>query len=156
MKTKKNKQNKKYRKAIFGVAYSKSSDGKIEYIILKRKNHWKGWEFPKGKIEKFETKKMAAKREVKEETGLKILKIKRFNEKGYYHYHKKLKDRPGVVGQTYHLFAVRVEKGNGKLKLDKGEHDGYKWVSFEEALKKLTWPNQRYCVKIVDHWLHKK
>lgn len=148
------KNNKKFRHAVFGVAYSIDRKGKIEYILLKRKKHWKGWEFPKGKVERFETKKKAVKREVHEETGLKVLKIKRFNEKGLYLYHKKLKDRPGVVGQTYHLFAVNIKKGNRKLKLDKIEHNGYKWVGFREAQKKLTWPNQRKCLKIVDNWLN--
>src|SRR4030043_232565 len=137
------KSKQKYRRAIFGVAYYKNSDGKIEYILLKRKKHWKGWEFPKGKIEKFETKKMAAKREVHEETGLKVLKVKRFREKGFYLYLKKLWDRPDKIGQTYHLFAVQVEKGNGKLKLDPIEHNEYKWASFKEAQKQLTWPNQK-------------
>jgi len=150
------KRPDKYRRAIFGVAYSKNTDGKIEYVILKRKKHWKGWEFPKGKIEKFETKRIAAKREVEEETGRKVLKIKRFKEKGVYLYHKKLKDRPDKIGQTYQLFAVQVEKGNGKLKLDPIEHNGYKWVYFKEAQKKLTWPNQKKCLKIVDDWLMKK
>ena len=71
-----NKKNKikdeKYRKAVFAVTYYITPEGKIEYLILKRKKHWKGWEFPKGKIEKFETKKAAARREVNEETGLKV------------------------------------------------------------------------------------
>lgn len=144
----------KFRHAIFGVAYSKNSDGKIEYILLKRKKHWRGWEFPKGKIEKFELKRRAARREVEEETGLKVLKIKRFREKGKYFYRKKLKDRPEKKGQTYHLFALEVKKGNGKLKLDKIEHSGYKWASFEEAYKKLSWPNQKKCLKIVNDWLN--
>jgi 8-oxo-dGTP pyrophosphatase MutT (NUDIX family) len=152
-KTKENKKSK-YRKAVFGVAYFKNSEGKIEYILLKRKKHWKGWEFPKGKIEKSETKINAARREVVEETGLKILKIKHFNEKGSYLYHKELKDRPGIIGQTYSLFAVQVKKG--KVKLDKIEHSWHKWVSFEEAYKKLTWSNQRKCLKIVNMWLVKR
>jgi 8-oxo-dGTP pyrophosphatase MutT (NUDIX family) len=149
-------KNKKFRHAVFGVAYSINNSGKIEYIILKRKLHWKGWEFPKGKIERFEIKRMAAKREVEEETGLKVLKIKRFKEKGSYLYHKKLKSRPGVIGQTYHLFAVQVKKGDGKLKLDPIEHNEYKIVSFEEAYKRLTWPNQRKCIRIVNNWLKAK
>ncbi|MEK6833346.1 MAG: NUDIX domain-containing protein [Nanoarchaeota archaeon] len=153
--TKKNKKDK-FRHSVFGVAYAQDNSGKIEYVILKRKKHWKGWEFPKGKIERFETKRMAARREIHEETGLKILKIKRFKEKGFYLYHKKLKSRPGVIGQTYQLFAAKVEKGNGKLKLDKIEHKGYKWVSFKEAYKKLTWPNQKKCLKIVNKWLLRK
>jgi 8-oxo-dGTP pyrophosphatase MutT (NUDIX family) len=150
------KKNKKFRRAIFGVAYCKDENGKIEYIILKRKKHWKGWEFPKGKIEKFETKRMGTKREVHEETGLKVLKVKRFKEKGIYLYPKKLWDRPDKIGQTYHLFAVQVEKGDGKLKLDKHEHNGYKIIPFKEAYKRLTWPNQKKCIKIVNDWLIKK
>jgi 8-oxo-dGTP pyrophosphatase MutT (NUDIX family) len=73
----------KLRKAIFAVTYS-INNGKIEYVVLKRKKHWKGWEFTKGKIERFELKRKTARREVEEETGLKILKIKKFNVKGLY------------------------------------------------------------------------
>lgn len=113
----------KFRQAIFAVVYS-IENKKIEYLILKRKKHWKGWEFPKGKIELFETRRMAIKREVKEETGQKILKIRDFYTGGIYRYKKRLKDRPGVIGQTYQLFGVEVSKG--KVSLDKKEHNGYK------------------------------
>ncbi len=163
----------KLRHAIFAVVYSKNPqrvlisscnptgsrssfkknqmDSKVKYLILKRKKHWKGWEFTKGKIELFETKRMTVRREVKEETGLKIIKIKRFKIDGVYRYKKKLKDRPGVVGQTYHLFAAEVKEG--KVKIDEREHSGYKWMSFKEAEKKLTWENQKKCLKIVNEWL---
>lgn len=141
---------KKYRHAIFAVVYAITND-KVEYAILKRKKHWVGWEFTKGKIEKFETKGMAARRETEEETGLKILKIKRFHIDGFYRYKKKLNDRPGIIGQTYHLFAVRAKKG--KIKVDKKEHSFGKWMSFEEAMKKLTWEDQKKCLKIVNDWL---
>jgi 8-oxo-dGTP pyrophosphatase MutT (NUDIX family) len=140
----------KLRHAIFAVVYSVKNK-KVEYLILKRKKHWIGWEFVKGGIDLFETRKMAVRREVKEETGLKILKIKRFHVGGLYKYKKKLDDRPGVVGQTYHLFAVEAKKG--KVSLDKREHSGFKWVNFKEAEKKLTWKDQKKCLKIVNEWL---
>ncbi len=153
----KSKKKDRFRHAVFGVAYSvNKSDGKIEYIILKRKNHWKGWEFPKGKIEKFESKRRAAKREIEEETGRKVLKIKRFRDKGRYFYRKKIKDRPEIIGQTYKLFAAEVEKGDGKVTLDKKEHSGYNWVDFKEAQEMLTWEDQRKCLKIVNDWLTEK
>ena len=141
----------KLRHAIFAVVYSVKNK-KVEYLILKRQKHWKGWEFTKGGIELFETRRMAVQREVKEETGLKILRIKRFNVGGIYKYKNKLKDRPGVVGQTYHLFAVEVKKE--KVSLDKKEHSGFKWMNFKEAEKKLTWENQKKCLKIVEEWLN--
>ena len=149
-------KKRKFRKAVFAVVYSVDAFGKIEYAILKRKKHWKGWEFTKGKIEKFETKKHAAKRETMEETGLKVLSMKKFGEKGKYFYEKTLKDRPGIVGQTYKLFAVKVDKADGKIIPDPKEHTKGIWASFNEAYKLLTWPDQKNCLRMVNDWLNNK
>jgi 8-oxo-dGTP pyrophosphatase MutT (NUDIX family) len=139
----------KYRNAVFAVVWIKENN-KIKYLILKRKKHWVGWEFPKGKIEFLETKKMAVRREVKEETGLNILKIKRFHVDGLYKYKKKMNDRKGFIGQTYHLFSAEVEKG--KVSIER-EHSDFKWMNFSEAVKKVTWANQKKCLKIVNDYL---
>jgi len=144
----------KWRHAIFAVVYSVNEKNKVEYLVLKRKKHWIGWEFPKGKIEFLETRRMAVRREVREETGLNILKIKKFDVKGLYKYKKKMNDRKGYIGQTYHLFAVQVEKNN--VKIDEREHSEFKWEKFDDAEKKLTWKNQKKCLKIVNYWLNKK
>jgi 8-oxo-dGTP pyrophosphatase MutT (NUDIX family) len=143
----------KYRKAIFVVTYTKQKD-KIYYLVLKRKLHWKGWEFPKGGINFLETKKRAIKREVKEETGLEVLNIKKFEIFGKYEYRKEYPDRKGIKGQTFSLYAVEVKKG--KVKIDGLEHSDYKWLRFEEAIKKLTWANQKKCMAIVHGWLSRK
>ena len=161
----------KYRKAVFIVTYAKVKN-KIYYLVLKRKLHWKGWEFPKGGVEiqkakplvssskcgqtkrgikHYELKRNAVKREVLEETGLKVLKIKRFGEKGKYNYDKKYLDRPGFKGQTYSLFSAEVKKN--KVKVDNIEHNNFEWVEYEKALKILTWKNQVKSLKIVDKWL---
>ncbi len=140
----------KFRKAVFVVVYSKSKD-KIEYLILKRKLHWKGWEFPKGGLKCFETKKMAVKRETKEETGFKLLSIKKFNFSKKYKYDKEYPDRKGIIGQEFQLYSAEIK--NKKIKLDKEEHSNYKWLEFKEAIKKLTWKNQRKCLRIVNEWI---
>jgi len=146
----------KYRKAVFAVVYARTKKG-IEYIILKRKKHWKGWEFVKGKIDPFELKRKTAIREVFEETGYKPLGskgIKKFNFSGKYKWEKLLPDRPGFVGQTFSLYAVEVKKdARKKIKISKKEHSDSQWVSFEKALKKITWPNQRKSLRIVNEWL---
>lgn len=141
----------KYRKAIFIITYARTKKG-IEYLILKRKLHWKGWEFPKGGIKFFETKRSAVKRELKEETGLNIIKVKKFELNGRYRYDKKLKDRKGFVGQIFQLYATEVKKSKVILGY---EHSDHKWVGFKGALKKLRWPNQRKSLKIVNTWLKK-
>ncbi len=143
----------KYRKAVFIVAYS-FHNGKLQYLVLKRKLHWKGWEFPKGKIEPGEKKIDTVRRELNEESGHRALKIKKFNIKGKYKYKKLLKDRPEFMGQSYVLYAADVKRG--KVKLDRIEHSSYKWADFKTALKMLTWANQKKCLRIVNSWLKKK
>ena len=148
------KKKGKYRKGIFAVVYARTEKG-IEYLVLKRKLHWKGWEFAKGKIEKSEEKEKTARRELREETGHRAIKVKRFNYSGIYRYHKKLSDRPGMIGQTFTLFAAEIKR-TGKVSLDGKEHNGYKWTNYKTALKMLRWPNQRKSLRIVNAWLMKE
>jgi len=143
----------KDRKAIFIVPYAKTEKS-IEYLILKRKLHWKGWEFPKGALKFFETKRNAVKRELFEETGLTPIKIKKFEYSGRYDYNKMFNDRLGIKGQSFSLYAVETKKE--KIRIDELEHSGYEWVSFKKALKMLTFPNQKKSLKIVDDWLKEK
>ena len=153
----------KYRKAVFVLGYAKTNSSRsgrvkgIEYLLLKRKLHWKGWEFPKGKIEKGEKKAETAKRELKEERGLSPVgrKIKKFNFSGKYKYKKILPDRPQYIGQTFSLFSAEVKKG-GKITLDPKEHNGHKWVDFSKALKMLKWSNQKKSLRMVNYWLTKR
>ena len=136
----------KFRKAIFVVTYH-IKDSKPIYLILKRKLHWKGWEFVKGGVDLFESKKNAVIREVKEETGLKVLKIQKHDCYGKYLYKKKFLDRTGIAGQTFSLYSAEIKKN--KVKLGKKEHSHYQWLGFNKAIKKLTYQNQRRCLKIV-------
>jgi tRNA nucleotidyltransferase (CCA-adding enzyme) len=147
MKQKKSKENK-YRKAVFIVIYKKEKK-KVIYLILKRKLHWKGWEFTKGGIEKNETPMQCAIREIKEETNLTPKIIQMHNYSGKYNYDlKSKKDRKPYIGQSFILFSAQI-KGK-KIKLDSIEHEDYKWENFKEALEMLTWVNQKNSLKIVN------
>ncbi|MEK6893497.1 MAG: NUDIX domain-containing protein [Nanoarchaeota archaeon] len=141
------KQTKNYRKAVSFVVFKKK-DNKIKYLILKRKLHWKGLEFPKGGIEKGESELDAVKREIKEETRLKPVKIINHHKKGRYLYDKKTKKERGFIGQTYSLYSAEV--CDGKVNIDKKENSGFKWLEFKKALKLLSWKDQRDCLKIVN------
>ncbi len=149
------KQNLTYRPAVFIVVYYiHERTKKPVYLLLKRKLHWIGWEFPKGKIEQGEKKEKTARRESLEESGLRIFNLKRYGISGKYLYSKHLKDRPNYKGQTYTLFSGQVKKG--PIKLEKREHSSHLWLPFSKALKKLTWPNQKKCLKIANKFLEKK
>ena len=147
------KKKKKLRKGVFFVVYA-FERGKPIYVLLKRKLHWIGWEFPKAGVEKFETKRAAVKRETVEETDLKPLKIKKFNFSGTFFFKKEFEDLRGVIGQTFSLFSVEVKKG--KIKIDPHEHSAYKWLLYKDALKTLTHKNQKESLKMVNDWLVSK
>lgn len=121
---------------------------KRKYLILKRKLHWRGYEFPKGGIEDDESELDAVKREVLEETGLEIKKIVNHNKRGKYEYSRSLPDRKDISGQAYTLYSVEV--GEGEVLIDKHEHSGYQWLSYLDALKILSKPNQKECLKLVE------
>lgn len=143
---------KKYRKAVFVVVYMEEK-GKRLYLVLKRKLHWIGWEFPKGGIEKKENLIKAVKREVFEESGHKTIKIKKFNIMGKYDYNEAARKDRKFDGQTYTLFAAEV-KGK-KTKIDRKEHSKFKWLPFKNALKILTYNDQKKCLRIVNRFLEK-
>ncbi|MGC9309606.1 MAG: NUDIX hydrolase, partial [Candidatus Nanoarchaeia archaeon] len=87
MAKKKRKSKVRYRRAVFIVVYRKTLLG-VRYLLLKRKLHWTGWEFPKGGLDKNEKYEKAVKREVKEETGKVPINVKKFKQEGRYAYPK--------------------------------------------------------------------
>ena len=146
-------KNKKYRRVVFAVVYRRKN-GKIEYLLLKRKLHWKGWEFPKGGIERFESKKMTVWREVFEETGIRPIRIKNHRFDGSYNYKKNIPKRP-FVGQIFYLYSAEINS-DSEVKIDGREHSDFQWIDFRKSLHILTWDNQRECLKRVDDWVRRK
>ena len=137
----------KYRKAVFVVVY-RTNRNRILYLLLKRKLHWKGWEFPKGGVENRESILKSIKREIKEETGQMPANITEQVINGKFRYDKEYADRKGLIGQTYQLFSAEIK--NKKIKIDGLEHSNYKWLDFDKAFSLLTWPNQKVCLNYVN------
>jgi 8-oxo-dGTP pyrophosphatase MutT (NUDIX family) len=143
----------RFRKGVFIVVY-RLDRGVPKYLLLKRKLHWSGWEFPKGGVERFETKKSAVRRELGEEVGLDPVGIKHHKYSGKYLYPKLLKDRPGIKGQTFSLYSVEV--GMGRVHIDKREEADSRWLNYKRALGMLAYGDQKESLKIVNEWLLKR
>jgi len=141
---------KHYRKGVFVVVYVRKP---LQYLLLHRKLHWCGWEFPKGGKLAKEKLENTVKREIKEETGLEIIKIIPFNIGGRFLYDKKTQRERKAKGFSWKLFAAEVKKG--KVKISKREHDSHKWLPYAKAIKFLTWPNQKKCLRIVHQAIKK-
>ncbi len=107
-------------------------DGKV--LILKRakqeKTNQGKWDLPGGHIEKGEPVLESLKREVLEETGLKIkvIDLLTFSE-----FPKEAK----AFKQEKRGLRFLAEHVSGEVKLIKEEHSDFKWLKFEEAIEKL-------------------
>ena len=108
---------------------------KKEYLLLKYGlGHW---EYVKGHMESEETEKETIMRELEEETGIKEASIiEGFNEKYDYAFTSK--------GKKIHKFvSCYLIKSNTRDVTLSFEHVAYKWLSFQKAIKQLTYDNAK-------------
>jgi 8-oxo-dGTP pyrophosphatase MutT (NUDIX family) len=99
------------------------------------------WDFVKGNIEKGEDEKKTVRRESEEETGITRAKfVDGFRETIRYFYRWRGENIFKIV-----LFYL-VETRQKKVKLS-DEHVGYDWLSYREALERLTFKNSRDVLK---------
>ena len=122
-----------------GAIIFRKEEGKIYYLLLYYE--LRHWDFPKGHIEKEETIDEAARREIKEETGIEDIHfVKGFKEWFKYFYKK---DEKNVMKILTLLLAETKQK---KVKLSY-EHIGFKWLVYEEALGQLTFDNAKQILR---------
>ncbi|MEM4245003.1 MAG: NUDIX domain-containing protein [Candidatus Nanoarchaeia archaeon] len=116
----------RFERSCGAVVFKKNHD--IRYLLLNNRGKWA---FPKGLKEKEESDKETAMREVKEETGLKDLKLIDgfvYDSKFFYKWEGEL------VNKHATFFLFQAFDDDVKLSF---EHEGYRWVSIDEALNLL-------------------
>jgi len=130
-----------------GAVLFRKENGKILYLLL----HYQmgHWGFPKGIIEKGETMKEAAKREIKEETGIEEIEfIDGFKE--WIKYFFRLKGK--TIFKIVTFFLAKTKESKVKLSF---EHIGFKWLPYKEALEQLTFKNDKEVLKKAHQFLLK-
>ena len=119
------------------------------FLLLHRKLHWSGWEFPKGVIEENETIETAIKREFFEETGLKKYKLVGQVDE-LEHLDNKRKIKSYIKNYLLHVSSNSKVKLNNPHELDGEvveEHDDFKWFHPKEAIETVTHTNQKDTLK---------
>jgi 8-oxo-dGTP pyrophosphatase MutT (NUDIX family) len=92
------------------------------------------WEMVHVKVESGETLPAAARRELREETGLEAEQLFSVTMHPFYL----------VPGATVQLAAVFAAVVNGDAPVRRGpEHDKHGWVTVAAARRRFTWPHER-------------
>jgi len=108
------------------------------------------WDLVKGHIEEGETLKETVIREAKEETGIDDLKfIPGFQEKTEYYFQLKGKR----TFKTNKLFLAETKKEEINLS---SEHTSFAWLSYHQALEKVTFENTKKVLKKAMKFLKSK
>ncbi len=100
------------------------------------------WGLPKGGVEPGETPQQAALREIAEETGMSGVVEE---ELGSIDYWFSARERGGRIHKTVHYFLVRATGGT----TDSHDHEvsEARWVPVDDALRLMTYPNEREMVR---------
>ncbi len=131
-----NADSRPYRENVVGFILNRRND----VLIMKRAGTARHWQLPQGGVETGETKRQAIMREMKEETGLKGLRIMGVVENFHaYDWPKALLYAGDEFrGQRQTLFFLRyTAKGLG-VALDPKEATGSRWVPMKDLLKWLA------------------
>ena len=137
-----------------GAIIFRRENNKIYYLLLHYPSSAKAlkeyWDLPKGHIEKGEDEIETAKREVKEETGLKDIEfIDGFRETIKYFF--KFQGKTVLKFVTFYLTETKIKK----VKISR-EHTGFKWLPFKEAIEQLTFQNAKEILKKAQDFLSGK
>jgi len=122
-----------------GAVIFKKEQGNTCYLVL----HYEAghWDFVKGKIEKDERLRQTIIREAEEETGINDIEfVKGFEEAIEYFFKKQNK----TIFKTVVFFLAETKIKEIKLSQ---EHIGFAWLTYEDALGRLTFENAKEVLK---------
>jgi bis(5'-nucleosidyl)-tetraphosphatase len=108
------------------------------------------WDFPKGAVEKGETEEQAARREIMEETGIRIDSfLPAFRKEIEYHYRR----QDMLAHKRVVFYLAKTNESRVRISF---EHSGYDWLSFEQSVRRLTFENARSVLREANSWLQRK
>ncbi|MGZ6963534.1 MAG: NUDIX hydrolase [Acidimicrobiia bacterium] len=120
-------------RAAGGAVVRRGDDGSVEVLLVHRPRY-DDWSLPKGKCEPGETDEACARREVLEETGLRVVLEDPLPEVRY----RDHRDRPKVV-----RYWVMRPTDEARPFVANDEVDEIRWLSIPDAVAQLSYEHDR-------------
>ena len=121
-----------YERSCGAVVYRKINDD-YRYLLIRNRRS-SNWSFPKGHVEAGETLEETAKREVLEETGLRIDIIPGFISKSQYSIQNRIQ-------KTVQIYVASTKDTQTRIQVE--EIEDYVWLTYENAIKNLKFENDK-------------
>ena len=133
-----------HQKSCGAIIFYASDAKHREYLLL----HYETghWDLVKGHVEKGEREESTTLREAREETGLGIKILPGFRETIKYLFRQDNK----LINKEVVFFVAEAKTKNVRLSW---EHIGYEWLTFDDAIEKLTYKNAKDVLKKSDKFL---
>lgn len=119
------------------VVYRLVGEGRMYLLLLNAGR----WDFPKGGVEEGESEVQTVVREVKEETGLKEIKLVPGFRKAVEYFYRR--DGKNIHKQVAYLLALARD---GRVKIS-FEHQGFGWFPYHEALQRASYENSKMTLR---------
>lgn len=129
-----------------GAFVYKIERGRALFLVMLHDDR-KSWDLPKGHVEKGESMEQAARREIKEEAGIAAEFLPSFREQINYIF----SERGGRIYKTVLYFISKVGTDT-RIRVSE-EHDAYKWLTYDDALKTTTYRTMKQLLPKVDDYI---
>ncbi len=130
----------------FGVIPIRRQDRRFLFLLVQ--HHAGHWAFPKGHAEHGETAIQAARRELREETGISAVQLLQDAVLSETYYFKRDQQ---TVAKTVRYYIGIV--GDAAVQIQAAEIKDYRWVSFDEATRLITFSESRRVLSTAQEYL---
>jgi len=120
------------------VLVRKNTKRELEFLILQHSRE-KTWELVKGGLEEGESFEDAARREVKEETGLNINKLIKLESELSFDY--KIEFHETLGHKAVFKSFIGIVPSESEINSIDPVFSKYEWMDFKSAIEKLEWDN---------------
>jgi 8-oxo-dGTP pyrophosphatase MutT (NUDIX family) len=142
-----------------GAAVFRVEEGGRKYLILRYPSGH--FDFPKGHMEVGESEEDTLRRETEEETGIRTLRVLPDRTSIRYFYiakgsecERRIREGRGFwIFKAVHFYPAETDEIEVHIS---HEHTGFEWLSYEQALRKLTFENAKEVLRQAEVCARKK